>query len=48
MDVFKVEWSKTGASHIGHTVTYYGFMSDGKVAFSLSSVISFISSEVVV
>ncbi|CAM6092065.1 unnamed protein product [Calypogeia fissa] len=27
-DVFTVEWAKTGATHLGHTVTYYGFMSD--------------------
>ncbi len=29
MDVFGVEWTKTGAMHMGLTVAYYGFMSDG-------------------
>jgi hypothetical protein len=28
MDVFGVEWTKTGAMHMGLTVAYYGFMSD--------------------
>ncbi|KAL2609148.1 hypothetical protein R1flu_027721 [Riccia fluitans] len=27
-DVFSVEWTKTGATYMGHTVAYYGFMSD--------------------
>ncbi|KAI5054906.1 hypothetical protein GOP47_0030428 [Adiantum capillus-veneris] len=27
-DVISVEWMKTGDFHMGHTVTYYGFMSD--------------------
>ncbi|KAH7293884.1 hypothetical protein KP509_28G046500 [Ceratopteris richardii] len=27
-DVISVEWLKTGEYHLGHTITYYGFMSD--------------------
>lgn len=27
-DIFAVEWTNTGDVHMGHTVTYYGFMSD--------------------
>ncbi|MCO5593042.1 hypothetical protein L7F22_047047 [Adiantum nelumboides] len=27
-DVISVEWMKTGDFHMGHTITYYGFMSD--------------------
>lgn len=29
-DIFAVEWTKTGDVHMGLTVTYYGFMSDGE------------------
>jgi sphingosine kinase len=29
-DVIGVEWTKTGAMHMGLTVAYYGFMSDGE------------------
>jgi hypothetical protein len=29
-DVFAVEWMNTGDVHMGHTIAYYGFMSDGK------------------
>ncbi|XP_024515663.1 sphingoid long-chain bases kinase 1 isoform X1 [Selaginella moellendorffii] len=28
MDVLGVEWTKTGAVHLGFTIAYYGFMSD--------------------
>eukprot|EP00250_Pteridium_aquilinum_P013691 c21507_g2_i1 orf=57-2024(-) len=27
-DIISVEWMKTGDSQMGHTITYYGFMSD--------------------
>lgn len=27
-DIISVEWMKTGDFHTGHTITYYGFMSD--------------------
>lgn len=30
-DVIGVEWQKTGAVHMGLTVAYYGFMSDGRL-----------------
>jgi diacylglycerol kinase family enzyme len=29
-DVFAVEWIHTGIIHFGMTVSYYGFVSDGK------------------
>lgn len=29
-DVFAVEWIQTGIIHYGLTVSYYGFVSDGK------------------
>ena len=28
-DIISVEWMKTGDFQLGHTITYYGFMSDG-------------------
>ena len=32
-DIFAVEWTKTGDLHMGLTVAYYGFMSDGALLF---------------
>lgn len=29
-DVFAVEWIQTGVVHYGTTVSYFGFLSDGK------------------
>ena len=29
-DVFAVEWIQTGVIHFGMTVSYFGFVSDGK------------------
>lgn len=29
-DVFAVEWIQTGVIHFGMTVSYYGFVGDGK------------------
>ena len=29
-DVFVVEWIQTGVIHFGMTVSYFGFVSDGK------------------
>lgn len=31
MDVLAVEWIQTGLIHFGTTVSYFGFLSDGKI-----------------
>lgn len=38
-DVFAVEWIKTGIVHYGLTVSYYGFVSDGKPVISIYEVL---------
>lgn len=32
-DVFAVQWIHTGAIHFGMTVSYFGFVSDGKIFY---------------
>lgn len=33
-DVFAVEWIQTGMIHFGMTVSYFGFVSDGKAVLT--------------